>query len=226
LRGRSSSPTRLLALAALAAGATISPGRAGEVRFTTGRVLEVTTARADGEQIWLDLPGGGSLAVPRTQVVEIRSAAEPPEPPAPEPAPEAPPVAAAPADRIEPLIQRAAARHGVDPRLVRAVILAESGGDPNAVSPKGAMGLMQLMPATAHARGVADPFDPGENIDAGTAELAAWLDGYAGEIAMALAAYNAGGRAVDRHEGIPPYRETLRYVRQVLDLYFGASPAD
>jgi soluble lytic murein transglycosylase-like protein len=117
---------------------------------------------------------------------------------------------------FEPIVQEYAARHGLRPGLVRAVIQVESGFDPGATSPKGAMGLMQLMPATARALGVRHPYDPTENIRGGTTYLRQLLDRYDGDEALALAAYNAGSSAVDRYGGqVPPYRETQDYVRKV-----------
>lgn len=103
----------------------------------------------------------------------------------------------------------------IDPLLVRAVMLTESAGQPRATSPKGARGLMQLMPATARRFGVTDRDDPDQNITGGTRYLRWLLDRYDGNVALALAGYNAGEGAVDRHGGIPPYRETLNYVRKV-----------
>jgi soluble lytic murein transglycosylase-like protein len=108
-----------------------------------------------------------------------------------------------------------ARRHGVDPLLVKAVILAESAGRRWATSPKGAMGLMQLLPATARRFGVADPFDPAQNVAGGTRYLRWLLDRFGGDVTLALAGYNAGGGAVDRHGGVPPYRETRNYVISV-----------
>lgn len=116
---------------------------------------------------------------------------------------------------FEAMIARAAAEADLDPALVRAVVAVESGFEPNAVSPAGAKGLMQLMDGTARQLGVADPFDPEQNLRGGTTFLRYLLDRY-GDERLALAAYNAGPGAVDRYGGIPPYAETQRYVREVL----------
>ena len=118
--------------------------------------------------------------------------------------------------RFEPIVQEHAARHALRPELVRAVIQVESGFNPLARSPKGAMGLMQLMPAPAAQLGVDNPFDPEQNIRGGTAYLRQLLDRFDGDEELALAAYNAGPGAVDRYgRQVPPYRETQDYVKKV-----------
>jgi len=115
-------------------------------------------------------------------------------------------------------IQEISRRHGLSAALVEAVVRAESAFDPSARSPRGAAGLMQLMPRTAAALGVADPFDARENLDGGIRHLRYLLDRYRGNVPMALAAYNADEVAVDTHHGIPPFPETRAYVRTVLEL--------
>jgi soluble lytic murein transglycosylase len=118
------------------------------------------------------------------------------------------------------VIVRAARNHRVEPALVKAVIAAESNFEAQAVSRVGAQGLMQLMPATSRTLGVRDPFHPTENVEGGTRYLREMLDRY-GDLRRALAAYNAGPKAVDRYQGIPPYTETREYVYRVLNYYRG-----
>lgn len=133
------------------------------------------------------------------------------------------------ASSLDAVVAEAAARHGVPPNLVMAVIAAESQFDPLAVSRRGALGLMQLMPATARILRVSDPFDPRENIEAGVRHLRAMLDLFDDNLPLALAAYNAGATTVIRHRGVPPYRETRQYVRRILrrlDSERATSPAE
>jgi soluble lytic murein transglycosylase-like protein len=125
-----------------------------------------------------------------------------------------------PSARIERIVDDAAARHQVDPALVKAVINTESGWNPTAISRKGAMGLMQLIPGTAERFGVGNPFDPAQNIEAGTSYLKSLLERYNGDLSKSLAAYNAGEGAVDRSGGVPWFPETRQYVRKVTDAYF------
>ncbi len=127
-------------------------------------------------------------------------------------------------DRYLPLVEEHSGRHGLDPRLVLAVVEVESAYRPNARSHKGAMGLMQLMPATAAGLDVDDPYDPDQNLRGGTAYLARMVERF-GTLELALAAYNAGPEAVARHDGVPPYRETREYVERVLALYHGREVA-
>ena len=124
---------------------------------------------------------------------------------------------------IDAAIDQAAARHNVDPSLVRSVVKVESNFNPNAVSRKGAMGLMQLMPSTARSLNVANPFDPAQNVDAGVRHLRKLLDSYGGNVPLSLAAYNAGSGAVARSAGVPHFRETQNYVRRITNLYNGGS---
>ena len=123
---------------------------------------------------------------------------------------------------IDDAISKAADRHAVDPNLVRALVKVESNFNPNAVSRKGAMGLMQLMPQTARQMKLTNPFNPEENIDAGVRHLKDLLDSYGGDVRLSLAAYNAGAGAVARSAGIPHYAETRNYVKRITQLYGGS----
>jgi len=126
-------------------------------------------------------------------------------------------------DEIDQSIVMAAARHNVDPNLVRAVIKVESNFNSNAVSNKGAMGLMQLMPKTARELRVKNPFDPEQNVDAGVRHLKYLLQNYNGDVNLTLAAYNAGEGAVKRSAGVPRYAETQDYVRRITNIYYGGT---
>ena len=174
--------------------------------------------RIDGEAIVLELRGGGHVRCDPRLIDRIeldrtpRSSASP--------VVETVPSKGSGLRMLErpygPLIQRAAEAHGVDPYLIHALIEAESGYRATAISHRGAMGLMQLMPSLAEEYAVTDPYDPAENIAAGARHLRRLMDRYG--VASALAAYNAGEGAVRRFDGIPPYPETQGYVARVMDL--------
>lgn len=208
LRGVAASVLLLTAGAAQASGEIIY--------LASGRTLSVKSHRIDGDAIVLALRGGGELSCPVLFVRDIL----PDEVPYPEPVAEAVPEAEAPAALgavpYAELIETMSVVHGVDPRLVRAVIAVESAYQSTAVSRKGAKGLMQLMPATARQYAVADPFDPKANVEAGIKHLKSLLTRF--DLSVALAAYNAGEVAVQRFGGVPPYPETREYVARILSL--------
>jgi soluble lytic murein transglycosylase-like protein len=187
--------------------------------FATGARLRVDRHEAAGGKVRL-YTEGGFIEIPADQVraFEAEEGVGP-----------ATGIAAAPAASIEAapaapaLADAAADRYGLPRALVRGVMAAESGFHPEAVSVKGAVGLMQLMPGTARQLG-ADPRDPAQNVDAGTRYLRDLLLKYNGQLWHALAAYNAGPQAVDNHNGIPPYRETIEYINRVTRIYLTAKP--
>jgi soluble lytic murein transglycosylase-like protein len=201
-------------------GVGLLPGRAhAEIAvLTNGVTMKVSSYRFDERTVTLFFKGGGDATVPSSLIqgivpdevvdeiveeVEKAVAADP----------------TASGDGIRALAVAAAQRHGLDPELVLAVVSVESAFRPDAVSPKGAQGLMQLMPGTARELGVKDPLDPAANLDGGTRYLNALIRQYKGDLKRALAAYNAGAGAVKRHGGVPPYRETREYVQKVLERY-------
>ena len=122
-------------------------------------------------------------------------------------------------NEISSLVSQASSSNGVPAGLVRAVLMAESAGNPSAVSVAGAQGLMQLMPGTSAQCGIANPFDATENVQCGTSYLKELLARYHGDATLAVAAYNAGPGAVDRYHGVPPYAETRAYVARVISAY-------
>jgi soluble lytic murein transglycosylase-like protein len=161
--------------------------------------------------------GEGSMKMPATEVTgfEAEDYVAPPKP-APAPAPVVAATVPQPA-KLDPkaLIDAAARKTAIPAKLLHSVVKAESAYHADAISPKGAIGLMQLMPATAAQYG-ADPMDPAQNVEAGTAYLRDLLLKYNGDVAAALAAYNAGPGAVDRYHGVPPYAETRSYVGKII----------
>ena len=226
--GRTALAAILTAAAVLCTGPVTAAATAERVVFQDGRSLRVAGHRAVGDRITLQLEGGGELTLPRERIRSIRPVVPDPSPPAPV-EPETDPGSAhlggaaagptAPGARtLFDRIARLALKYGLETQLVAAVALVESGFDPGAVSSKGALGLMQLMPATAADYGVTDPHDPGQNLEAGIAHLKRLLDRYQGDLPLALAAYNAGEGTVARYGGVPPYPETIRYIDRVLAL--------
>ena len=196
------------------------PARAEIVFFSTGRTLSIKEHRidpTDDEKLILMLRTGGEIVCEPAVIDRI----VPDEVPYPEPQIEesvqvlAVPAPSAPVKYGE-IIDKVSAEHNVPANLVRAVIQVESAYHERARSPKGAMGLMQLMPATARQFAVADPYDPAANIEGGVKYLKSLLERL--PVALALAAYNAGEAAVQRFNGIPPYRETQDYVARILRL--------
>ena len=200
--------------------ACAAPASAEIVFLTSGRTMNVASHRIEGDVVVLALRSGGEMSMPKNLVAKVTPDEVPwVDPRAPKAvAPPAPVAEAAPQfevpEHVDAIITKAAAKHDVDPNLVRAVIKVESAYRPKARSHKGAMGLMQLMPATAREYGVQNAYDPEENINAGVKHLRSLLDRF--ELRLAVAAYNAGAGAVQRYSGIPPYRETRDYVRKVL----------
>jgi soluble lytic murein transglycosylase-like protein len=151
------------------------------------------------------------IDLPAQSIATIETLPDPPQP-----TPAASPIAASTPD-IHQLLSQAGAQHNIDIELLASVVKAESGGRTNAVSRTGARGLMQLMPGTAQQLGVSDAFRPDQNIAGGSAYLDQLLTRYHDNLALALAAYNAGPAAVDRYHGVPPYRETRAYVVRVMN---------
>ncbi len=208
----------------LAVAAAVLLGSAGSARaeiavLRSGQTLAVKSHRVEGDRIVLQMRGGGEVTCDQSLIEKI----VPDEVPFQEPveavigaAAEVPGSAVRPTGPYGDIIASLAQAHGVDPMLVSAVIQVESNNRPRARSHKGAMGLMQLMPATARQYNLRNPYDPRANIAAGVKHLKSLLDRW--DVELALAAYNAGEGAVKKFNGIPPYRETRNYVSRVLAL--------
>jgi hypothetical protein len=206
------------------AGAGV-PAFAEIVHLTSKRTLSIDSHRIDGDSIILKLRGGGEVTCDRSLVEKIVPDEVPyVAPKAADSTAEA--VGAQDVQGMDPqifektpygeVIAAVSEAHGVNPMLVRALIQVESNYRPRAKSSKGAMGLMQLMPATARAYNVRNPYDPKANIAAGVKHLKTLIDKWGVE--LALAAYNAGEGAVKKFKGVPPYRETRKYVSKILSL--------
>lgn len=160
-------------------------------------------------RLFLNSADSSYIDLPASEIVSVATL------PDPAPVKPAPPAPSASMD-VHTLLSHAGATHDIDVELLASVVHAESNGRAHAVSRTGAQGLMQLMPGTAHQLGVKDSFQPDQNINGGTAYLDALLTRYHDNLALALAAYNAGPAAVDKYRGIPPYRETRAYVARVM----------
>jgi soluble lytic murein transglycosylase-like protein len=203
---------RFLGLLLLTAGAA----SAGEYALlASGARMHVDRHEIDGTHVRL-YNSTGYIEMPVSNVTGFEVEDPAPPEPAQAPAPVEAAVAPAPAPTLSPweLADAAADKYGLPRILVRSVMAAESGFQADAVSPKGALGLMQLMPQTAVDLG-ADPRDPAQNVDAGVRYLRDLLNKYDGGLWRALAAYNAGPGAVDKYHGVPPYRETIDYIKRI-----------
>jgi soluble lytic murein transglycosylase-like protein len=194
------------ALILASAAALIAPSaRADYAVLRSGSRLHITGYELDGDRVHLAV-AGGAVEIPASELITVE-----PEDLFPSP----PPANVDFGIRYAALIHAAAQKHGVNEKLIAHVIAAESNFDPKAVSRKKALGLMQLLQKTAARYSISNVFDPSENIDAGTHYLKDLLDRYRGSVPLALAAYNAGPEMVDRYGGVPPFRETQNYVREI-----------
>lgn len=196
------------------------PAAAELAYFSTGESMSIRSHRVDGDSLVLTLRAGGEIVCDRALIVRFAPDEVPypelPDPAAANGASQAPGFTLAGPVPYGDIIDKVSAAHHVDAGLVRAMISVESGYQERARSPKGAMGLMQLMPETARRFNVTDPYNPQANIEGGIRYLRTLLDRFPER--LALAAYNAGEAAVERFQGIPPYAETRDYVTRVLRL--------
>ncbi|MGH9372897.1 MAG: lytic transglycosylase domain-containing protein [Vicinamibacterales bacterium] len=208
-----------LAVAAFLSLVTAGSAHAEIVLLTSGSTLAVKSHRLDGDTVTMQMRSGGEVTCHKSLIAKIVADEVPYEEPQEAAAQSsgAPAPDTAPAGPYGEIIASLAQAHGVDPVLVNALIKVESNYRPGARSHKGAMGLMQLMPATARRYNVRNAYDPKANVAAGVQHLKALIDRW-GRVELALAAYNAGEGAVRRFNGIPPYRETRNYVRRILSL--------
>jgi hypothetical protein len=207
---------RLFGLGILVLGPmTVGPVGADTLFLQNGKTLKIQTLTCDEKTCVAGLPGG-EVEVRATDILRLEPDDDVESEPASAPARGSEGPASSRARSIEDLVAEAARRYSLPRSLVRAVAKAESALDPNAISSKGAQGVMQLMPGTARDLGVQNSFDPGENIDAGARLLRLLLEKYQGRVAEALAAYNAGAGTVAKYKGVPPYRETRGYIRTVV----------
>jgi hypothetical protein len=209
MRARSLAGSLAVALLGIAAA---PPAEAAIAVLQNGSTLKVVAWRFDGESVEMRLADGGQVATPASAVRgfvpdELLDEVE---------------QARQSGGDVESLLRGAAERHGLDPALVRAVVQVESAFQPAAVSPKGAQGLMQLMPETAAILGVRDPFNARQNIHGGTAHLRAMMERFRHDVRLAVAAYNAGEKPVAQYRGVPPYPKTREYVTQVMRHYHAA----
>jgi hypothetical protein len=207
-------PFRILAFSALLCVLSgLSPRAMELVVFRSDRSMVVEKYAEQGDQVLLTLPGGGVMGIPRNLIADHFPGYVPP-PDLTDPAKHLP------ADLpYRDLIARYCQKYKMDWKLVAALIRVESDFDPKAVSPKGAEGLMQLMPSTQKELGVTNPFSPDQNIRAGVRYLRRLLDNFQGDLELTLAAYNAGIGRVQAHNAVPPIPETERYVARILALY-------
>jgi soluble lytic murein transglycosylase-like protein len=212
-----------VAAVAMALAAMATPARAEIIVLTSGRTINVKSHRVQGESIVLTLRTGGEVTCDKSLIEKILADEAPyPEPSVAgqaDPRPVADPTTLLRATPYGEIIAAMSEAHGVDPMLVRALIQVESNYKPAARSRKGALGLMQLMPATLRIYNVRNPFDPRANIEAGVKHLKSLIDRFGTE--LALAAYNAGEGAVAKFNDVPPYRETRNYVTRILSLAGG-----
>ncbi|MEO8483370.1 MAG: lytic transglycosylase domain-containing protein [Acidobacteriota bacterium] len=193
--------------------------RADIVKLTNGRTMRVDSARFEGSVVILLMHGGGEIRAPKDLVEEFLPEDMPWARDAAREALAASPTAAAPrlaAGVIRGMVEQAARRTSLDVKLAQAVVRVESNYEPLAISHRGAMGLMQIMPTVARTYAVRDPYDPRQNLEAGMKHLVALLKRFRGDVRRALAAYNAGEGAVSRYGGVPPYRETQMYVSRIM----------